>query len=311
MFMIMQFDTAKEDSPIYDESAVPNFNTFMAAFKGWKIVSEDPLVIEYYTDAYQLDAELNVTNARAAWPNAYWNGQEAAWHVIVPAWVVEANGEAAFTADKSTANEVEWMSWIGGPTLELMKARLDEAQAANLIPYEPTLGQYITAEEATARYANLQEWFRRYNHFWVNTGPYFLQKAFAVEGTLILQHFADYPDPADRWAAFSSAPIPEVLVEGPDLVTAGDETVYDIWVTFEDAPYAVDDTLMAKWLLFDATGALAAQGEAEAVEDGYWQATLSGDVTGALEAGSNQFVAIYVSKRALVPIFETYQFVTQ
>jgi hypothetical protein len=84
-----------------------------------------------------------------------------------------------------------------------------------------------------------------------------------------------------------------------------------MWVTFEDAPYAVDDTLMAKWLLFDATGALAAQGEAEAVEDGYWQITVSADVTGALEAGSNQLAAIYVSKRALVPIFETYQFVTQ
>jgi peptide/nickel transport system substrate-binding protein len=75
MFMIMQFDTAKEASPVFDSSAVPNFQTFMAAFKGWKITSEDPLVIEYYTDAYQLDTENNITNFRAAFPNAYWNGQ--------------------------------------------------------------------------------------------------------------------------------------------------------------------------------------------------------------------------------------------
>ena len=74
MFMIMQFDFAKEASAIYDEAQVPSFQTFMAAFKGWKIVSEDPLVIEYYTDAYQLDAENNVTNFRAANPSGYFNG---------------------------------------------------------------------------------------------------------------------------------------------------------------------------------------------------------------------------------------------
>ncbi len=311
MFMIMQFDTAKEDSAVYDESAVPGFQTFMGAFKGWKVASGDPLTIEYYTDAYQLDAENNITDFRAAWPSAYWNGQEAAWHVIAPAWMVEAAGEAAFTADKSTANEVEWMSWIGGPTLELLKAKLDQAQAESFIPYAPTLGQYVTAEEAAARYANLQEWVRRYNHYWVNTGPFFLQKVFPVEGTLILQHNPDYPDPATRWEAFASAPVPEVLVDGPGSVTIGDEATFDIYVTFEGEPYAVADTMMAKWLLFDATGQLAAQGEAVAVEDGHWQAVVSADVTGALEAGSNQFAGIYVSKRALVPITETFQFVTQ
>ncbi len=71
MFMIMQFDPSKEASAIYDEATVPNFQTFMGAFKGWKIVSENPLVVEYYTDAYQLDAENNVTNFRAASPNGY------------------------------------------------------------------------------------------------------------------------------------------------------------------------------------------------------------------------------------------------
>jgi peptide/nickel transport system substrate-binding protein len=311
MFMIMQFDPAKEASPIYDESAVPAFETFMLAFKGWKIVSEDPVVIEYYTDAYQLDAENNVTNFRAAWPSAYWNGQEAAWHVLTPAWVVEANQEAAFTADKAEALEVEWMSFIAGPTLELLKAQLDAAQAESLIPYAPTLGQYITADEATARYGNLQEWYRRYGHFWVNTGVFYLQKAFPVEGTLIMQYNPDYPDPATRWLAYGTAPIPEIEVEGPDRVAIGEEATYDIWVTFQDEPYAAADIMLAKYLVFDATGALALSAECTLVEDGHWQAVLSADVTGALTAGSNQFAAIIVSKRALVPIREEMQFVTQ
>ena len=311
MFMIMQFDYAKEASPIYDEAQVPSFQTFFDAFKGWKIVSEDPLVIEYYTDAYQLDAENNITNFRAASPAGYFNGVEAAWHGLTPAWRVEANGEAAFTADKADANEVEWMSFISGPTLELMKAQLDASQEEGYIPYEPTLGQYVTAEEATERYDNLQEWYRRYGHFWVNTGPYFLQKAFPVEGTLILQHNPDYPDMADRWAEFSTAPIPTVELDGPGNVAIGDEAKYDVFVTLDEEPYPTNDIAICKFLVFNAVGELAHVGECEAVESGRYAIVLTSDITGALESGSNQLAVIVVSARALVPVKETIQFVTQ
>jgi peptide/nickel transport system substrate-binding protein len=312
MFMIMQFDRAKEASPIYDESYVPSFQTFMGAFKGWRITSEDPIVVEYYTDAWTSDAENNVSNFRAG-NGAYPANQdgEVAWHVMTIGNQVEANGEATLSPDKAEVLEVEWQNWIAGPTLELMKASLDALQAENTIPYEPTLGQYITAEEATQRYANLQEWYRRYGHFWVVDGPFFLQRAFPVEGTVILQRNPDFPDPADRWARFVEAPIPEVMVDGPGSVTIGEEATYDVFVTFKDEPYAVDDIMMAKYLVFDATGALATQGEAAVVEDGQWQVVLGADVTGALEAGSNQLAVIVVSKRALLPVTEVLQFVTQ
>jgi peptide/nickel transport system substrate-binding protein len=311
MMAIMQFDPSKEASPIYDEATVPSFNTFMSAFKGWKITSEDPLIVEYYTDAFQLDAENNITDARAMSPNGYWNGVEASLHAVAPAWLVEAAGEAAFTADKAEALEVEWMSWIAGPTLDLIKAQLDTAEAEGFIPYEPTLGQYITAEEMATRYTNLQEWYRRYGHFWVNTGPYFLQKAFPVEGTIILQYNPNYPDLATKWDRFATAPVPEVVLDGPGSVTIGEEATYDVFIDFEGEPYAIDDLSSVKFLVFDATGSLAFVGEAVAVEDGYYQVTLDADMTAALEAGSNQLAVIVVSKRALVPVRVTLEFVTQ
>jgi peptide/nickel transport system substrate-binding protein len=309
MAIIMNFDPSKEASAIYDEATVPSFETFMSAFKGFKIVSENPLVVEYYTDAYGLDAENNVTSFRAAHSADYQDG-EFAWHVLVPAWMAEANGEAAFSADKAEALGVEWMSWIAGPTLDIMKANLDTAEAEGLIPYAPTLGNYITADEATARYANLQEWYRRYGHFWVNTGPYYMQRAFPVEGTIILQYNPDYPFSANMWDRFSSAPIPEVLVDGPDRVTIGEEAVYDVYIDFAGEPYAVDDMMLVKYLIFDATGQLVFVGEAEAVEDGYYTAALTADVSAGLAEGSNQIAVIAVSKRALVPVRETLQFVT-
>jgi peptide/nickel transport system substrate-binding protein len=310
MFMIVTFDRSKEASPYYDESSVPSFQTFMSAFKGWKVVSEQPLVIEYYTDAFGLDAENNISNFRAAYPSAYDQGQ-AAWHNLVPGMMADANAEAAFSADKAEANEVEWLSYIAGPSLEIMSNKLVSATEEVFIPYAPTLGNYVTAEEAAARYENLSEFYRRYGHFYIGTGPFFLQRAFPVEGTIILQRYDAYPDAADKWSAFQSAPVPEVIVDGPDTVTIGEEATYDIFVDFEGEPYPADDIMMVKYLVFNATGELVESAEATLVEDGYYTATLSADLTGGLEAGSNQFAAIAVSNRALVPVLETLQFVTQ
>ena len=312
MTMIMQFDQAKEASPHYDEATVPNLQTFLGAFKGWRIVSENPLVIEYYTDAYQLDAENNVTNLRSAYPclgGVYTQGQ-GAWHNMAPALRLEANGEATFSPDKSESLEVEWMSWIAGPTLDLLTTQLAAAREEGWIPFEPTLGQYITAEEAETRYANLQEWFRRYGHYYVGTGPFFLQKAFPVEGTLILQRNTEYPDMADKWNRFSSAPIPEVLVDGIDRITIGEEAVFDVFVDLSGEPYSVDEISMVRYLVFDATGELVEVGDGVAVENGYWTVSLSEETTGGLAEGSNQLAVIVVSERALVPVRDTFQFVT-
>jgi peptide/nickel transport system substrate-binding protein len=308
--MIIQFDLAKPESANYDEAQVPSFESFMSSFKGWKIVSEAPLVIEYYTDAYGLDAENNVTNARAAYPSAYGQGQ-AAWHNLVPGLMADANAEAAFSPDKAEVNGVEWLSYIAGPSLDIMASKLVSATEETYIPFAPTLGNYITADEAAQRYANLAEFYRRYGHFYIGTGPFYLQRAFPVEGNIILQHYDAYPDPADKWNQFQSAPIPEVAVDGPDRVTIGEEATFDIFVDLAGEPYAADEIDMVKYLVFDAVGNLVEVGEGTLVEDGYYQATLGADLTGGLEAGSNQFAAIVVSKRALIPVTETWQFVTQ
>jgi len=308
MGMIMNFDPAKEASPIYDEAVVPSFESFMSTFKGWKITSTDPVTIEYYTDAYQLDAENNINNFRAAFPNEgglYPQGS-GAWHNIVPGWLGEANGELAFTDDKAEALEVDKANYLAGPTLEAMRGYLETALADGIIPYEPTLGDYITVEEAQARYENLQAWIDRTGHMYLGTGPYYIQKAFPVEGTLIMQRNPDYPDLADRYSRFAEAPIPELLLDGPGEVAAGDEVVFDVFIDFQGEPYPNEDIDMVTYLVFDATGALAMKGDAEPVEDGLFQVTLD---TTDLPAGSSRLAVITVSKKALVPVKQVFDFV--
>lgn len=305
MSMIMTFDPAKEGSAIYDASRVSNLDAFLSVFKGFKIVSTDPLTIEYYTDGFQLDAELNVTSL---WPN-YGYG-EAPWHTIAIANLAEANGELAYSADKADSAQIEWTSFIGGPSLEILKAKLDQAAAESYIPYAATLGQYITAEEAAARYANLASWYGAHNHFWVGTGPYYLDKAFLVEKTATLKQFADYPDLSDHWARFGAPKIAEVEIDGAGQVAIGAEAAFDVFITFQGEAYPADEIKMVKYLLYDATGAVVSVGEATPVADGQYSVVIPADVTAKLAAGANKIEVAVVPLPVAIPTFQSFEFVT-
>jgi hypothetical protein len=82
-------------------------------------------------------------------------------------------------------------------------------------------------------------------------------------------------------------------------------------VTFQGEPYAQADIAEVKYLLFDANGALAATGLADAVADGQYSVTLGADVTGALAAGSNKLEVAIVSKLVSLPAFAAFEFVTE
>ena len=313
MNMIQVFDQAKEDSPIYDEATVASTKGFLDHFKGVRIISTSPLVIETYDDAYQLDAETLVSGF-GLYPNPTWWPQyaygEAPWHTIAVGYLAEENKELAFSTDKAGALSVEWMNFISGPSLEILKKYLDQADAESFIPYAATLGQYITADEAKARYDNLAKFYGDHNHFWVNTGPFVLDKVFPVEQTMTLSRYEAYPDNAAKWSRFGGARIAEVEVDGAGQVQAGTEALFDVFITYKGEPYANADLSDVKYLLFDATGALVGTGSAEALEDGHYQVTLSSDVTSKLEAGSNKIEVVVVPSVVSVPSFASFEFVT-
>jgi peptide/nickel transport system substrate-binding protein len=60
MSMILQFDRANEASPVYDAAVAPAHASFMSSFKAMRIASVDPLVVEHWSDLYELDAEMMV-----------------------------------------------------------------------------------------------------------------------------------------------------------------------------------------------------------------------------------------------------------
>ncbi len=307
MPLITNFDLGDPASVYYDEALVPARDSFVSSFKGIRIASVDPLVIETWSDVGSLDAE----NAVASWwPAGVYDFSDAAWHNMSLLLRGEGNGGFAFTSDKAAANEIEQSNLIAGPSLEVLATELTAATEEGFIPYAPTLGQYVTAEDAAARYTNLAEFARRYGHYMISTGPYFLSGVFPVEGQAVLTHYAAHPDLASRFAGFAAPASPVVEIDGPARVTIGEEAAFDVFVDVFDGPYPVADIEAINYLVFDATGAMVAQGAAEAVEDGVWQVMLGSDVTGALAEGSNRLDIVAVSKLVAIPTLASYEFVT-
>lgn len=306
MSMIMGFDRAKPESAIYDESYVPLFDSFMLSFKGWNVVSTDPLVVELYNDAVLTDAELL---ASGVWP--VYNLGEGSWHTFAIANMAEAAGESAYTIDKAEPAGIEQTSYIGGPTLDILAAKLEAATAESLIPYAPTMGAILTAEEAAARYANLKAFKDEHGHYWLGTGPFVLDKVYLTEKTAVVSHFADYPYLAERWANFGVPMVAEVELDGPGQVTIGQEATYDVYVTFQGEPYKSENVKYVKVMLYDATGATVLVTEAAMVEEGLYSVTLTAEQTGKLAAGSNKLEVAVVPLVVNQPTFAAVEFVTQ
>ncbi|MFC1936091.1 ABC transporter substrate-binding protein [Chloroflexota bacterium] len=308
---ILQFAEGTEGDPLYDEGFAPSLESFKATFKGYKLVSADPIVIEYYSDTWFLDAEYNVP---LLWANNFGGPLgygTASWGMLAVSNLAEAAGELAYSSDKADALEVEWMNYIGGPSLEILEGYAQQAMDEGHIPFPNVLGEYIDTEEAQVRYARILSWYEDKGHFWIGTGPYMLDEVFQVEKTATMVHNPFYPDPSDRWTRFATPKLAEVEVDGPAFVTIGEEALFDVYITFQGEDYPIDELLSVKYLLYDAGGELVEYGEATAEADGWYSVTLSAESTAALEAGANKLEIAVAAIPVSVPSFGEYEFVTE
>jgi len=176
----INFERASNKSALYDEAYVGAFSSWREVFKAWRIVSENPLVIEWYTDYTNMDAEL-IASAYVGLPGP--------WHTTAIGIKAEEKGVLAFGQDKATKKKVEWMNYIAGPSLDILSTILDEAITEGYIPFKELNSRYISVDEARARYSALKKWYSTYGHFWVGAGPYYLETADTMAKTAVLKPF--------------------------------------------------------------------------------------------------------------------------
>ncbi|MFO7637654.1 MAG: ABC transporter substrate-binding protein [Clostridia bacterium] len=306
MGFIMTFDVATEGSAIFEPSMAANLNAFKTAFKGMKIVSTAPLTIEFYSDTYYLDAEMNIASL---WPS-YGYGQ-AGWHLITAGNLASAAGELAYTKARSSEDEIEWMSYVSGPSLAFLSKHVNAAAASSLVPYAPTLGQYITAEEAAARYTNLAQFYAQRGHFLSGLGPYILDRVLPVEKTLTLVTNPNFVDYSDKWSELAEPKFSAVDITGKTSIKAGTAATFDISVTFKGAAYPSNEINTVKYLLYDATGKVIEVKEAAFVRDGRYKVELTKETTAALGTGACKLEIAVVAIPVSVPTFEVFEFVTE
>jgi len=298
---ILTFDRADADSPLFDVSYVPTFEVFETHFRGWRIVSRAPLVVEIYSDQIYPDAE-SIVAARA--PTL------SPWHSLALGIRAERSGELAFSSDKADRKEVDWMSLVAGPSLPILARHLGVARARGYLPYERLLARYLGDGEAPRRYQALADWYARYGHFSIGDGPFFLESVHPVEGSVVLRRFADFPDPADKWLRFAEPEIPELALDGPLVVAVGEGLELGLGITFGGEPYPAEDIEEAEYLLFDGAGELALKGRPSRTTPGRWRIRLSPDEVAQLGVGANSLEVAVTSKRVALPAFVSHVFAT-
>ncbi|HEC63621.1 MAG TPA: ABC transporter substrate-binding protein [Candidatus Acetothermia bacterium] len=299
---IMLFDRAEPDSPIYDESATRGLEWLLGNFRGLRILGWDPLVFEVYRDLVELDAELLAAYAAALLypfhqqhrprPNPGPRVLEftAPWHSVAIGILAEAAGELTFTPQKARDLGVEQMNYLSGPTLPILERYLRQALEQSFIPYAPTLGEYITQEEARQRYQNLLSWYEEHGHLWVGNGPFYLDSL--GEEQVVLKRFPDYPGPADKWLFLTQWDLPQVEIRGPERVTIGGRTGFLVDVRRNGELMPMDEVLEVRYLLIGADGEVVAAGLAQPLTAGQWQVTLGPEATENLSQGEGKLIVL-------------------
>jgi peptide/nickel transport system substrate-binding protein len=300
---ILLFERADEDSPLYDRSHVPAFQTFQRHFRGWRIVSRDPLVVEVYSDQIYPDAETIVA---ARTPSTQ------PWHTLALGVRAERNGELMFSSDKADQTGETWLSLVSGPSLPILDRHRREAAATGWVPFAETLGDMVRAGGPDARYEALAEWREQRGHYWIGDGPFYLHSVHPVEGSLVMRRNEDFPDRSDKWLRFTEPQIPVVTVDGPMTVASDEAAQFRIDIRHAGEPYPRSGIDGVDYLLLDGEGNVQTRGEARAVEseEGVWQVSIASDDIADLGKGANRLEVTVKSNRVALPRFGSHAFAT-
>lgn len=298
---ILTFERADEASRLYDISYTPSFEVFQRHFRGWRILSREPLEIEIFSDQIYPDAEWIVA-ARTA--------SILPWHTLALGIRAEVSGDLAFSTNKADRMQVDWMNLVAGPSLPILRRHLEAARREGYLPYADVLRPFMREGEVEARYRALADWHANRGHFWIGNGPFYLHSVYPVERSVVMRRFEDFPDPSDKWLRFTRPRIPDLELSGPMLVQAGEAAEFELLISFADAPYPEDDIESAQFLLFDGVGALALRGDAEPAGGGRWRIRLDEEQLRALGTGANSLEVAVTSRLVALPAFASHAFAT-
>jgi peptide/nickel transport system substrate-binding protein len=300
--IILGFERATKNSAIYDAASVPDFETFTKYFRGFKIIQENPLVFEYYSDRTYPDAELIAQEAAAFLTPA------TPWHTLALGVQAEMNGKLAFSQTKADEMKIERTSYIAGHSLVILDNFLKQDATEGYIPFAKFMSKYVTPEIAKQRYTALQQWYGNKHHFWVSNGPYYIETINTLEKSILCRRVTDFIEPNLSWLT-DKPRIAQVDVIGLKKIKAGAEAVFTIKVSFAGQPYPAQDVQLVKFLIFNAKRELILSETAKLSKNGEYLAKIPAEISSKL-SGATTLEAIVVSKVVSIATFSNLKFVT-
>ena len=312
MVQIMGYATAYEASDLYDEYIAPSFLSQLELFKGWRIVSEDPIVIEVYSDSYSMDAELNMTDIGLGWTYDS-TGAQASWSAVAAGNEVIRRGLASYSSGGAADDDaVEWLNYIDGPSLDYLKEAFETLAAESYIPFEATMGKYVTAEEAKAKYEAALAFYEENGHFVIGCGPYYISDVRSVEGTVTVSAYEGYKEDRHRWDFLSTPKTATVEIDGPASVSADAEAVFEVYVSDPNGDaYPAAEIATVKYLLFNSAGVITNVVSVEATEDGLYEVILSADAIAELGTGACKIEVVVSPSTVAAPSIVPAEFVVE
>ncbi|MEM1877054.1 MAG: ABC transporter substrate-binding protein [Ignisphaera sp.] len=298
---IITFDRACLGSKLYDSAYVPIFKSWFPNFRGFRIIQTDPLVIEYYTDTWYMDAEWIAGAASSAfWP--YYSQGPGAWHVVELAAEAERRGLMAFTTSKAKSMGVDRVDLLSPKSLPILAEILEEFIANRYVPYPEVLGKYVTPDVALPRWQNLKNWYNNMGHMWIGNGPFYLYSA--SKERILLKAFREHVDPPNKYVFLAEPPTPVINAYVPSTIYYGKEARILIELTDKQGnPYPDEYVELIAYIIIHAEGFKS--GRAENVGGGLWRITLSPEETKKLSIGTIEFRFIAVSKIVGIPSIDT------
>ncbi|MGH2614922.1 MAG: ABC transporter substrate-binding protein, partial [Thermomicrobiales bacterium] len=248
---------------------------FLETFKGFRLLEDDRL--ETYVDFWHFEPDYIASYAIAG-------GVSTPWELLYAMDDVVFNERRGAYSDTAAARfSVPWLSLVTETDARLvirtLRRFLDDGAFPEAI-FNLNGRNFVTADDATARYQASIDWFDETNLLVISNGPFFLTRydppaqfaqadAFRAEG---------YPFQPGDWE-FGEPPTLSLDVEPPPPALLGDAVSVPVTV-------AGPGVLSLRYALVDPSATdpdatIVASGEAEGAE-GAFSVEIGPDVTGAL-----------------------------
>ncbi|MCW4026569.1 MAG: ABC transporter substrate-binding protein [Candidatus Bathyarchaeota archaeon] len=287
------------ESDLYDAvAASPDRVVFVDRLRGAKFLSDN--VLEIYIDYWHPDESFIAAMAGVdgeLFPAVPWE----LWALMND---VVREQETAWSPDNADIWGVDMLDLTKGTSLPILADAHADLSAANYIP--PELSEWVTASDASARWAAQADFHSEMGHFWISAGPWMFDHADVDALQLFFSAFREYPYKADVWEPILTVKIPEVApLSIPTTVVPGLSATFEMSVTVLGAGY---DRASMKYILVDPRGDVVGVGQAENLGGGTFSIPLTGGDTGALSVGSYKLITITVGEEAAKPVTEDISF---